>query len=265
MIDFSKAFEAARKYARQKYPEEMCGFVIDGEFVPVKNQAASPSSHDPNDSLCPCRMCRFEISSKDTLSNLPNAQFILHSHPNRSASPSEADMKMQIATNIPWGIISLDHERTGQVETWGDQLSIRPLLGRNFLHGISDCYSLIRDVYRTGKDELARQGITTQWPFNPIVLKEVPRDDAWWDTDGDLYNVLPSKLGWREVSITETRPGDLFLLKVRSNKFNHGGVLISNDMIMHHLPNRFSRREPSGIWFRQAGRFLRYIGEGSNG
>ncbi len=70
------------------------------------------------------------------------------------------------------------------------------------------------------------------------------------------------KHGWTEIRREDAQPGDCFLAKIRSDKFNHAGVLVSRDLIMHHLPGRMSRREPAGIWARQAGRWLRYAGEG---
>jgi hypothetical protein len=49
-------------------------------------------------------------------------------------------------------------------------------------------------------------------------------------------------------------------MKIRSSKENHGGILVGNDLIVHHLPSRMSRREPAGLWGRQATRWLRYKG-----
>lgn len=256
---YSKAFDQAKDHARFTFPEEMCGFVIGGEFIAVKNNAADPSEHV--EELCTCRLCTFVISAEDTIKLLPQAQMVLHSHPNGNAFPSKMDMEGQMLTGVPWGLVSLDEDRIGNFEIWGDSLEIAPLLGRNFTHGIRDCYSLIRDTFRTGKDKLKQMEITSDWPFDPITLINKPRGDGWWAGEDDFYSAHFREAGFVEISREDARAGDCFMLKFRSEKFNHAGVLISNDLVMHHLPNRLSRREPAGAWARAAERWLRYVGE----
>lgn len=258
MMNFSDAFEAAKLHARQQYPAESCGLVVDGVYIPMTNAAWDESEHKDQD--CSCRLCTFRISKIEMTPYLGRIQMILHSHPDSPIFPSRSDMEGQIASGVPWGVVSLDESRISDFEVWGDQLPIAPLLGRQFLHGIRDCYSTIRDTYRMGHDALKQAGITSEWPFESTILREVPRDDAWWDGDDDFYNILAGPYGWEEISGADASPGDVFLSKIKSNKFNHGGVLISKDLILHHLPGRMSRREPSGIWARAAGRWLRYTG-----
>lgn len=258
--DFTIAFEAAKAHARAAFPEESCGFIVDGAYVPVENVAADPSKHEPDNKDCGCRLCAFKISKADTAKYLPSAQMILHSHPDGPVYPSKRDMQGQFDTAVPWGIIALDKDRIGDPITWGDQLPVKPILGRTFMHGVTDCYSLIRDTFRLGHDELKRMGITDQWPYAPIILKDAARDDAWWNHEDNFYNDLPPSFGWVPISMEEARPGDLFLIKIRTDKFNHAGVMIADDLILHHLPQRFSRREPVGVWARNAGRWLRYTG-----
>ncbi len=261
---FEIAFAEAKIHARAVFPEESCGFIVDDAYIPVDNQAADPAQHEEGNVNCPCRLCAFKISKADSAKYLGKAQMILHSHPHGPVFPSRLDMIGQIATAVPWGIIALDEDRIGDPELFGDQLPIAPLLERQFMHGIRDCYSLVRDTFRMGREGLMEAGITDEWPLDPIVLKDVPRDDAWWNGEDDFYNVLASSYGWKEITLEEAQPGDVFLNKIESDKFNHAGVLISNDLIMHHLPSRFSRREPSGIWARAAKRWLRYTGEPVN-
>ena len=140
---------------------------MNGEYIPVRNQAADPAVHDEESNTCPCRLCSFKISSADRAKHLGSAQMILHSHPNGPVFPSRPDMEGQIATAVPWGIIALDEERIGDPEIWGDQLPVVPLLGRSFMHGIRDCYSLIRDTFRLGREGLAEQDISQNWPLDP--------------------------------------------------------------------------------------------------
>lgn len=254
---FEIAFAEAKKHARAVYPEEMCGFVIKDKFVPVQNNAADPSTHVEEG--CACRLCTFIISSEDTLKYLSSAQMILHSHPNGNQFPSKRDMEAQMSTDIPWGVMYIDEDHEGSFEVWGESLPIAPLLGREFMHGIRDCYSLIRDIYRTGKDELAAQDITQEWPFDSISLIDMARADGWWTGEDDFYSGHFADAGFVEIDRSEARAGDCFMMKFRSDKFNHAGVLITSDLVMHHLSGRLSRREPAGGWSRVAGRWLRYV------
>lgn len=262
MKRFEKAFEQAKSHARSVYPEEMCGFVVSDEFIPVKNIAKDPSEHKEEN--CDCRLCTFKMKKSDVSKHLKECDVVMHSHPGGPVWPSQADMESQATSGKPWGIIALDEDRLGEPELFGDELDPEPLVGREFMHGVRDCYSVIRDAYRMGKDRLKEEGITSQWPFDPITLRDVPRNDAWWETSDDFYGLLPFQYGWKEIKMHEAISGDTFLCKIRSDKFNHAGLLVANDLILHHLPGRMSRREPAGLWARQAGRWLRYVGEGSN-
>lgn len=261
--DLKKAFDDAKAHARAQFPKESCGVIAGGVYYELKNVADHPSTHEEDNEHCDCQLCSFRI---DPAAYAPFAagsagelQFIVHSHPNGPFYPSRADMESQAQTNVPWAILALDEERVGNPIMWGDDLPIAPLVGREFMHGVHDCYSLIRDAYRLGKDELAKQNVL-DWPFEPLKLMDMPRQDSWWDGDADLYMENFVKAGFRQITVDEARPGDVFLMKIRSSKFNHGGLLINDGLVLHHLPSRLSRREPAGLWGRQAGVWLRHQG-----
>ncbi|SER29897.1 Proteasome lid subunit RPN8/RPN11, contains Jab1/MPN metalloenzyme (JAMM) motif [Faunimonas pinastri] len=241
--------EAAQAHARAEYPKESCGLVVGGVYQPCFNYATAPEQD-------------FEIASrvyKDAL-DTGALQAVLHSHPGGPFYPSERDMQSQIDMDLPWGIIVTDGERTSPPIVWGDSLPIAPVIGREFTHGIHDCYSLVRDTFRLGKERLSEQGIE-DWPFDPIELPEVARSDGWWSGDQDLYADHFAKFGFTPVPLSEVRPGDCFLMGIRSEKLNHAGILLSNDLLLHHLPTRLSRREPVGIWARHAEIWVRYEGQ----
>ncbi len=257
---YRDAIEAAKRHARERYPEESCGYVVDGVYVPAKNVLNDPETHDSTDAHCQCRLCAFQMGEDDVERCMLEGELILHSHPNGPVYPSKADMAGQERTGLPWGIIALDDERIGDPEIWGDTWPKAPILGRTFMHGIRDCYTLVRDTFAAGKDQLAKDGITTEWPFDPIYLRDDARDDNWWEGEDNFYDDFASH-GFHEIHLEEARAGDCFLVKIRSEKFNHAGVLVASDLILHHLPGRMSRREPAGLWARAAGRWLRYGGK----
>jgi proteasome lid subunit RPN8/RPN11 len=240
---------AANNHALSEYPKESCGIVVSDKYYPCKNIAEDPEKF-------------FEIDPKQfmTFSNKGKLECILHSHPNGPYFPSEQDMIGQLNSNVPWGIIVTDGDRVTQKPImWGANTPIEPLIGRNFMHGITDCYSLIRDTFRLGKEECAAQDI--EWPFDKIELPEVPRDDNWWNSDKDLYTDHLEKVGFREISMSEAKPGDGFLIAVKSEKMNHAGLFVGNNQLLHHLPTKLSRREPVGIWARAASKWVRYEGK----
>lgn len=212
-------------------------------------------------------MSNFKIDDPRYETALLNGRLkaVVHSHPNGPIFPSELDMRQQLATNVPWLIVNLNDTNVSDITAWGDELPTAPIIGRPFVHGIFDCYSCVRDTFRLGKEELAKQGIG--WPFPPIDLPQVPRDDNWWKSGQDLYADHLAKEGFKVITLSEARPGDGFLIKVgdgRGNphkKLNHAGVLVEGDFILHHLPTRPSRREPAGLWARAADIWVRYEGK----
>lgn len=164
---------------------------------------------------------------------------LLHSHPlaadgSVQASPSALDMEMQVTSGMPWGLSIIDEDgKCADPVWWGDQLPIRPLLGRVFLHGINDCYSLIRDWYR----------------LKGITLPDFPRSDGWWREPGlDLYGQGFEKARFRRVEVSEIRPGDVVLFSVVSRVLNHGGVYLGDDVMLHHLHGTLSSRVPLSKW-----------------
>lgn len=257
---FTGALTQAQEHARASFPEESCGFIVGEKYLPMKNTAKDPSEHTSDATSCGCRLCAFSISDADYLKYSRGLQAVVHSHPNGPAYPSSSDMIHQESSGVAWIILTLDDARFGPTTVWGGDCPREPLVGREFVHGVTDCYSLIRDVYALGKTGLEKQGM--DWPFEPIKLPLGERDDSWWvnETNNDLYEDNFPRAGFVEISLTDVRPGDVFLGKIKSERLNHGGVLLGNNLILHHLPNRLSRREPAGIWSRCAEKWIRYVG-----
>ena len=261
--NFIEAFEAARQHARAEFPKESCGVIVNDRYIACENLAKPASEHIPDDESCGCQLCSFRISANVMIEHGDDLQMIIHSHPNGPLFPSLIDTKSQISTGVAWGLIALDDSRCNQPLVWGGDTPLSPILGREFMHFTSDCYTLIMDTFALGKDALAAQDIEG-WPFDPIILPDFPRADGWWGGEDDFYNTKPFEIGFVEIPAESAKPGDVFLMSIRSEKMNHGGVLLTNGLLMHHLPARLSRREPAGIWSRQVKRWLRYVGEGSN-
>jgi cell wall-associated NlpC family hydrolase len=149
---------------------------------------------------------------------------------------------------------------------FGDELGPPPpLIGRPFIHGVYDCYSLIRDFYRTN----AYSAISDYHGVSSILLPEQPRDFGWWDSrNGDGTVTVPKTLytdnfkaaGFRQITLEEMRPGDVFLAQVMAPVTNHGGVYLGRGEIIHHLRGRLSKTDVAGRWLNYVTHCLRYEG-----
>ncbi|MBO6507514.1 MAG: Mov34/MPN/PAD-1 family protein [Roseibium sp.] len=257
----SDVVHAAQAHALQEYPKESCGLVVNGAYVPMENTALPVEQHQ-GESGCTCQLCSFQIDPAAQLAATADhpLQAVLHSHPDGPMFPSSADMSGQLASKVPWGIIATDGERASHPIWFGDEVGIAPIIGREFVHGAADCYKLVRDIFALGKDALEAEGVTKEWPFDPIILPEFARDDSWWDKNQDLYLNHFEEAGFKRIDRSEVRPGDCFLSKIRSDKVNHAGAYVGNNLICHHLVTRPSRREPAGIWAHGAEFWVRYVG-----
>lgn len=230
---FTKEVEdAARAHALAEFPKEAVGLVIDGQYVPQENIAEDPEAD-------------FYIEGFP----LVGLEAVIHSHPKRTvAAPSALDMQSQIETAVPWGIIATDGKWASKVVWFGDQVPLQPLLGRQFLHGITDCYEGLRSFFKMTKG---------------VWLLQFPRDEEWWnDPDGpDLLTPENfKKAGFTEISYNELQPGDVVLAAILCKRVNHCGVYVGNGLVMHHLYNRMSKREPLGPWLKFCRYYLRYVG-----
>lgn len=233
---------AAKAHAKEVYPEESCGIVVDNTYFPMKNIAAD-------------KLNDFMIDPANLVDK--EVQAIIHSHPDADPVPSSADMKAQIDSAVPWGIFTVNKDDFGefgfsQIFWFGDQVPRLPLVGRPFVHGITDCYGLIRDVY---KEELG------------IDLVDVPRDWDWWVNGKNLYKDCFPDVGFREISQQEVKKYDLVIscLGLRSGIGNHGSVYYGNEMVIHHIAakdpvdfGRVSTIVPAAPFLKRAVCFLRY-------
>lgn len=241
---FESCLEPAKQDAISRYPEESCGVIVNDTYISCKNISAKPLEG-------------FEID-KETLKQYiieGTLQAVIHSHPydklSTISAPSEADMRGQISTSVPWGIIDVTKGFAKDPYWFGDMVVLdTPLIGQTFQHGVQDCYTLIRKYY---------------WQKRKILLKDYARDDQWWEKGGDFYKGCFEEVGFRKISIKELRDGDVVLGKINSkhNVINHGGIFLDNPIdghgiILHHLPQRLSRREPAAAWLNRADMFLRY-------
>lgn len=166
---------------------------------------------------------------------------IVHSHPGAPANPSQADLVGVEQTGLPWLIVGYPSLTWTLNKPSG---YVAPLIGREFVHGVLDCYSLIRDYYR---QELG------------IQLQDFARAEKWWEKGDDLYRKHFSDAGFLHIRDPELRPHDVLLMQVGAPVPNHGAIYLGDNLILHHFMNRISGRDVyGGYWHKSTVMVVRH-------
>ncbi len=237
---------AARAHAAAEYPRESCGIVVAGEYVPCENLARDPLQH-------------FKIDEDLLLGAGDQLQAMIHSHPDGPRHPSMQDMQGQIDWRVPWGIIcSWPEGITDAPFWWGDTVPRPPLYQRGFRWGITDCYSLIRDWFHL---------------HHGFLPPDFPRDWGEWQEDPPRVGYLENYQAGGFIDLgpitkhllSQVRPGDLPIMRIRSKVPNHGGIIDMDGQLLQHQawdsPVELSRMpilQPAGRYLPHVTNILRH-------
>lgn len=229
---------AIRQHALEAYPDESVGAIVAGVYQKLNNVYEEPTKG----AKIPSQVLGKLIASG-------KLEAIVHSHPNGPHCPSASDMRSQMNLQVPFIIVSTNGEACFPPFAWGDMMEVPPLVGRAFQHGVTDCYALCRDYYRT------EQG---------ILLPDYPRDWEWWLKGGNLYTDNFLAAGFREISSKEVQDGDACIMRIRSEVPNHAGV-IHEGLLLHHAtaqlaydPASLSKKTPLHRYLPYITHFVRY-------
>ncbi|EPG0575949.1 C40 family peptidase [Pseudomonas aeruginosa] len=251
-MELSRSLQRAiAAHAAREHPRECCGLIVRGvrqrRYVACRNAAGSPSEH-------------FVIDHQDWCAAEDQGEVlaIVHSHPDVPATPSMADRVSCELHGLPWVILSWPE---GDVAHLAPEGYRAPLLGREFAHGVLDCWSLCRDWYRREAG---------------LELPDYPRRDGWWETGESLYEQHYAAAGFRPVPLAGIRRGDMLVMQVgRALHPNHAGIYLGNDwrldsepvqalggdgpFLLHHLCGRLSTRDVfGGPWIERTRLVLRH-------
>lgn len=209
------------EYAKAQAPREACGLILNyaGKelFQPCANVSELPES--------------FEIDPKEYAKweDFADVMAIVHSHVDRSPRPSQADLVSCEFSGLPWHIVSVPDFQWHSFAPTGYEA---PLIGREYSHGVLDCYTLVRDWFA----------------LDGVKLPDFHREWEWWKKGSDLYMSNFSRLGFYPVDPPYQR-GDVFLMNIRSEVVNHAGVHVGDGIMLHHAVGRLSCREVyGGFW-----------------
>ncbi|ELW82987.1 prokaryotic JAB domain-like protein, partial [Acinetobacter sp. OIFC021] len=135
----AKLKKAIMAHAEKSYPEECCGLIVGGKYLPCTNIA--PTVYDQNGIIKQDKTTNFEIDPEDLVSaeNQGEIQAYVHSHPDGTTRATDLD-RIQIELHkTPWVICSYPDLDFQVYEPCGYRA---PLVGRNYIHHYQDCYAL---------------------------------------------------------------------------------------------------------------------------
>tara|TARA_R100001163_G_scaffold42961_1_gene32421 strand:- start:242 stop:958 length:717 start_codon:yes stop_codon:yes gene_type:complete len=226
-MSWKQSFE---KYAKNQAPDEACGLlaIIKGKetFWPCKNLAEGKHEFfmlDPDD----------WAECEDTGEVIG----VIHSHPVGAATPSDTDKAACEHIGFPYYIYSIEHNHWEKLEPEGWKAP--SLIGRKFIWGKYDCWSIISDWYLETKN---------------IKLKE-------WERPKRIKNFFEKPLFEKGLPITgfekqetikKIKVGDVLLFQSITGNLDHVALYLGDNMILNHNIKALSCREPFDLRYQQA-------------
>jgi len=214
-----KCVEDAIQHARDEFPNEACGAIINGEYVKFKNESETPE-------------LSFEI--KDDLFFVEyinkNVECLVHSH-NDSNQASFVDQVQQKELDLPSLIINLKNKSLMDCIVFGEK-ELAPIEGRPFFWGAFDCVTCVSDYL------INKFGVGIDYP---------PHEMGFWGkqkTYFESYIEGDDKFMW--VSPDDLKVGDMLLYNIDGSRhINHIGVYVNeNGQVLHHMYNNISGLYP---------------------
>jgi len=213
-------------HAADDYPNEACGVLARNEddlrYIRCQNIAANPRE---DFTLCP-----HDLGDAEAWGDVVG---IVHSHPDATTQPSDRDQAMCDSTGLPWHIVSYPE---GDFRTICPREEV-PLIGRPFVLGVYDCWGLIMSYFQQE---------------HGIELRDYRVDFPWWEEGRteNFYQDCWHECGFREFA-GPPQPGDMVIMQVQAPRWNHAGILLEGNMLLHHLYGRLSQRTPYGGYWRE--------------
>lgn len=230
--------QAVQAHADASAPYECCGFVVvfkgRQRYIKATNVAEDARN-------------RFVISAEEYAQAEEQGEIlaIAHSHVLTPPTPTQTDLVGIEETNLPWLIVNTP-VGTHTVTTPSGYKA--PLVGREFSHGVLDCYALLKDYYAEVLN---------------ITLPEYDREKGWEDRGENLIEKRVEDAGFIDIDESEVQEHDVILMQITEGMAkpvtNHISVYVGGGAILHHATGRLSSRDVyGGMWRSYTTRFLRH-------
>lgn len=240
-----KMLQEASAHAVEVYPQECCGVVLavgrKKEYVRIDNVAEDPTMG--------FRMDEMQLLAAEERGTVVT---IVHSHPGASSAPSNHDKSQCENSKLPWCIlgVSTDPATPDEPPVVTSNTIITPVgyempyTGREFVFGVTDCYTLVQDFYLR--------------EFNIVLPSGNGRTDKFWERGENLYMDNFEEAGFSRIA-TPTQKGDVILMAIRSDIVNHAGIWLGEqDHMLHHPYNHLSERTVfGGYWAENTRLYVR--------
>lgn len=215
--------EKIKQEAAKAFPKECCGFIyLDRasykfDVFPCKNVAEQKNNN-------------FTISPNDYLRCSYLGQIIAcyHSHSNDNTEFSEIDKDNSNKYSMHYILYNVKKDLFNFYTPNSEK---NPYIGRPFILGVSDCFTLVQDYARKERN------INLQFPKNSLYPKDLKEI-------GSLYEENFLANGFVKLDKdTELKKHDglMMIFPAISEKYpTHAAVYIGNGMILHQPFNSFS-------------------------
>jgi len=239
MIILNEVQKQKIKYESLKcHPNEMCGVLIEEDFIPLANVSTNPEDS-------------FKFASSSLIPYTGKIKAIVHSHCRNikypeildTRTPSVADLQNQKKTGVPWLIITTEGFTVSEPLEF-PRIPNNNYIGRPFIWFVNDCYSIVQDWY---KFEL---GIDLPDHKALIDYKDLTHSSNLFLEHLEEYKF--TKL----VQIQDIQEGDILILNFKGRMGNHLGIY-TNGEVLHQ--DMLSVRVPFSNMVDKIDRILRYV------
>jgi len=213
--------KAIKEHALRDAPNEACGFIyINDKSIlafPCKNISAEPTEE-------------FEIEQDDYFECLRNGQIVGVYHSSAGSAFSEADIFHANEWPLPLYLYSLNEDC---FKSYIPKNYAVDYLGRPFIWGQYDCYSIVRDYYRR--------------EFN-VYLKDYDCDETFENGRRlDIVENFENEGFVKFEDFSNIKSGDVLLFKC-GNEY-HVGIYVDGNKFLHQPLRSQSRIEAiDGYW-----------------
>ena len=227
----------AVEHAKSEFPNECCGAIIEGDYVPFKNESENPDN-------------AFVISDPVWYDAYIEAKIdcLVHSH-NDWDKASLVDQEQQQELMIPSLIINLRNRSLLDCIVFGTKTPA-PLEGRPFFYGAFDCLALVGD-YVFQETGFRLPNPPHEWEF-------------WAKAENPIEQMIHSNNEIPFVEIDKSVPkkkGDILLYNMFGTRFINHMAVVWNDQgeVLHHLLNNVSGRYPITYGRKYLQKVMRHI------